>query len=80
MFPGNHLQRCRENRPDLQSGWIQVRVAQLSGLGSKFFDRRVNQKAGDGALHCRRPFFVFYAGFCWVKRIPADSLVSLLSR
>lgn len=37
MVPGNHSQRCRENRPDLQSGWIQVRVAQLSGLGSKFF-------------------------------------------
>jgi hypothetical protein len=28
-------------------------------------------------LHCRRPFFVLYALFCWVKRIPADSLASL---
>jgi len=30
MFPGNHLQKCRDNRPYLQSGWIQVRVAQLN--------------------------------------------------
>jgi len=27
IFPGNHLQRCRKNRPDLQSGWITVRFA-----------------------------------------------------
>lgn len=69
--------KTMQSSPHVSLNLNADRRPQLSGLGSKSFDRRVNQKAGDGALHCRRPFFVFYALFCWVKRIPANSLPSL---